>query len=112
MAFDLNKEIHALQKTLRQSEDIMRLRDHPGWARLQTIIEARVDSFERDIILMASDTEKNKKDIQRVYAYRNGLRTILDVVFKECEQYQGMLKKLTHYLQVAKDIGRGQTRQP
>ena len=110
MAFNLNKEIQRLQQALQQSEDIVRLSDQPGWKQLQTLIEARVDSFERDIVQLAADAEKNKKEIQRVYAYRNGLRTILDIVFKECEEYQGILGKLNHYLQVAKDNSRGQTR--
>ncbi len=110
MKYDLNKTIAGLQQQLQDNEDIFRLRDHPGWARLQEIVETRVDSFERDIVLLAANADKNKKEIQRVYAYRNGLRTILDIVFKECEEYQGVLKNLNHLLQVAKNISRGKTR--
>ena len=100
--YDVKGEIATLYEELRSISDLKTLSEHPGWHRLAKWIVGRIVILATEINDLASNAEKNVKEIQKRNWSIQVYKSLIHCVGTTLDEEKSIIEKLKQLEEVAR----------
>lgn len=102
--FDLVKELKRLHEELREIEELKSLSNTNGWKQLKKWVIDKVVQYDQSIVTLASDVDKNKKEIEQKRVFRDALLWIINQIDFKLKAEPELQKRIKFLAETAHDL--------
>ena len=102
--FDLVKELKRLHEELREIEELKSLSNTKGWKELKRWTIDKVVQYDQNIVTLANDVDKNKKEIEQKRAFRDALLWMINQIDFKLKAEPELQKRIQYLAETAHDL--------
>ena len=103
--FSVHDALAELHEKLRNIEDVKGLANNPGWVKVKGVLIDNVVAWERQILALSVDTDKNKEQINKLHSLREVCNKLIAIIDTTLAAEKGLVQKTKHYEKIIRDAG-------